>query len=67
MGFVKSFQEITGNARKTSDFYDAEVDVAVDAVMGMMEPMIMVVLCVVVGFMVIAMFMPIFSMGSMVG
>jgi acetoacetate decarboxylase len=25
MGFVKSFQEITGNARKTSDFYDAEI------------------------------------------
>jgi type IV pilus assembly protein PilC len=51
---------------RMSDFYDAEVDVAVDAVMGMMEPMIMVVLCIVVGFMVIAMFMPIFSMGSMV-
>jgi type IV pilus assembly protein PilC len=52
---------------RMSDFYEAEVDVAVDAVMGMMEPMIMVVLCIVVGFIVIAMFLPIFSMGSMVG
>lgn len=51
---------------RMSNFYDAEVDVAVDAVMGMMEPLIMVVLCVVVGFLVVAMFMPMFSMGSMI-
>jgi type IV pilus assembly protein PilC len=52
---------------RMSNFYEAEVDVAVDALMGMMEPLIMVILCVVVGFLVIAMFLPIFSMGSLVG
>ncbi|MCE5301453.1 MAG: type II secretion system F family protein [Spirochaetia bacterium] len=51
---------------RMSDFYDAEVDTAVDALMGMMEPLIMVVLCVVVGYIVIAIFVPMFSMGGLV-
>jgi type IV pilus assembly protein PilC len=52
---------------RMSDFYDSEVDVAVDSIMSMIEPMIMAVLGVVIGGMVIAMFAPMMSMGSMVG
>ena len=51
---------------RMSDFYDAEVDTAVDAIMSMIEPMIMAFLGVVIGFLVIAMFLPMFSMGEMV-
>jgi type IV pilus assembly protein PilC len=52
---------------RMSDFYDSEVDVAVDSIMSMIEPMIMAVLGVVIGGMVIAMFAPMMSMGTMVG
>jgi type IV pilus assembly protein PilC len=51
---------------RMSDFYDAEVDTAVDAIMSMIEPLIMAFLGVVIGFLVIAMFLPMFSMGEMV-
>jgi type IV pilus assembly protein PilC len=49
---------------KIADFYDQEVDDAVDALVSLMEPMMMVVLGVVIGYIVIAMYMPIFAMGS---
>ncbi len=49
---------------KIADFYDAEVDDAVDALTSLMEPMMMVVLGIIVGYIVIAMYMPIFQMGS---
>jgi len=52
---------------KVADFYEAEVDDAVDAMASLMEPMIMVVLGVLIGGLVIAMYMPIFKMGSAVG
>ncbi len=52
---------------RMSDFYDAEVDTAVESIMSMIEPMIMSVLGVVIGYLVIAMFLPMFSMGGMVG
>jgi len=52
---------------RMSNFYDEEVDNAVDSMMAMIEPLIMAFLGVVVGGMVIAMFLPMFSMGSMVG
>jgi type IV pilus assembly protein PilC len=51
---------------RMSDFYDTEVDTAVDAIMSMIEPLIMAFLGVVIGFLVIAMFLPMFSMGEMV-
>jgi type IV pilus assembly protein PilC len=51
---------------RMSDFYDAEVDTAVDSIMSMIEPLIMAFLGVVIGFLVIAMFLPMFSMGEMV-
>ncbi len=52
---------------RMSDFYDAEVDTAVDSIMSMIEPMIMAFLGVVIGGVVIAMFMPMMSMSGMVG
>jgi aldehyde dehydrogenase (NAD+) len=44
----------------------ADVDAAVDAMSSLLEPLIMVVLGVLVGGMVIAMYLPIFKMGSVV-
>ena len=51
---------------KVADFYEAEVDDAVASLSSLMEPMIMVVLGVLIGGMVIAMYLPIFKMGSVV-
>ncbi|MCK9181366.1 MAG: type II secretion system F family protein [Fibrobacteraceae bacterium] len=51
---------------KVSDFFDEEVDAAIDALTSMMEPLIMVFLGGAVGFMMIAMYMPIFSMSDAV-
>lgn len=52
---------------KVATFFEAEVDNAVDAMSSLMEPLIMVVLGVLVGGLVIAMYLPIFKMGSVVG
>lgn len=51
---------------KIADFYEAEVDDAVDALSSLMEPMIMVVLGTLIGGMVVAMYLPIFKMGMVV-
>ncbi len=51
---------------KVADFFEAEVDDAVEALSSLMEPMIMVVLGVLIGGMVIAMYLPIFKMGQAV-
>jgi type IV pilus assembly protein PilC len=51
---------------KVADFFEAEVDDAVEALSSLMEPLIMVVLGTLIGGMVIAMYMPIFKMGSVV-
>ncbi len=51
---------------KVADFYEAEVDDAVEALSSLMEPMIMVVLGTLIGGMVIAMYLPIFKMGQAV-
>jgi len=51
---------------KIADFYDDEVDTAVGALTSMLEPILMVFLGSVVGFVVVAMYMPIFQMGGMV-
>jgi type IV pilus assembly protein PilC len=58
-----SLDEMSG---KVATFYEAEVDNAVDAMSSLMEPMIMVVLGVLVGSLVIAMYLPIFKLGSVV-
>ena len=51
---------------KVADFYEEEVDNAVDAMSSLMEPLIMAVLGVLIGGMVIAMYLPIFKMGQVV-
>ena len=51
---------------KVADFYEAEVDDAVEALSSLMEPVIMAVLGVLIGGMVIAMYLPIFKMGAVV-
>ncbi len=57
---------LDGMLSKVSDFFEQEVDDAVDALSSLMEPMIMVVLGVLIGGMVIAMYLPIFKMGQAV-
>jgi type IV pilus assembly protein PilC len=51
---------------KVSDFFEAEVDDAVASLSSLMEPLIMVVLGVLIGGIVIAMYLPIFKLGSVV-
>jgi len=52
---------------KIAEFYDDEVEVAVAAMTSMLEPMLMVFLGGVVGGMIVAMYLPIFQIGSIVG
>ena len=52
---------------KIADFYDDEVETAVNAMTSMLEPMLMVFLGGVVGGMIVAMYLPIFQIGSIVG
>ncbi|MBM4195961.1 MAG: type II secretion system F family protein [Gammaproteobacteria bacterium] len=51
---------------KVADFYEADVDNAVDAMSSLLEPLIMAILGVLVGGLVIAMYLPIFKMGAVV-
>ncbi len=51
---------------KIADFYDEEVDTAVDGLTALLEPMLMVFLGILVGFIVVAMYLPIFKMGETV-
>lgn len=52
---------------KVADFYEEEVDNAVAALSSLLEPLIMIILGVLIGGLVIAMYMPIFKMGQVVG
>lgn len=52
---------------KVADFYEAEVDDAVEGLSSLMEPIIMVVLGVLIGGLVVAMYLPIFKLGEVVG
>lgn len=51
---------------KIADFYEEEVDSAVDALSSLLEPMIMAILGIIVGGLVVAMYLPIFKLGSVV-
>jgi type IV pilus assembly protein PilC len=51
---------------KVADFFEAEVDDAVEALSSLMEPLIMVVLGTLIGGMVVAMYLPIFKLGAAV-
>ena len=57
---------LDGMLSKVADFFEAEVDDAVEAMSSLMEPVIMVVLGTLIGGMVIAMYLPIFKMGQAV-
>jgi type IV pilus assembly protein PilC len=51
---------------KVADYFEREVDETVDALASLMEPMIMVILGVVIGGIVIAIYLPIFKLGQVV-
>ncbi len=51
---------------KVADYYEAEVDDAVDNLTTLMEPLIMSFLAIVIGGLVIAMYLPVFKMGEVV-
>ena len=55
---------LDGMLGKVADYYEEEVDAAVDGLTSLMEPMIMAVLGVLIGGLVIAMYLPIFKMGD---
>jgi len=52
---------------KIADFYDDEVDQAVASLTSLLEPVMMVFLGTIIGFIVIAMYLPIFKMASVIG
>lgn len=58
---------LDGMLSKVADYYEDEVDNAVDGLTSLMEPIIMSVLGVLVGGLIIAMYLPIFQMGKAVG
>jgi len=53
-------------ASKVADFYEADVDAAVDGLSSLLEPLIMVILGTLVGGLVIAMYLPIFKLGAVI-
>jgi type IV pilus assembly protein PilC len=57
---------LDGMLGKVADFFEEEVDEAVGALSSLMEPLIMVILGVLIGGLVIAMYLPIFKLGSVV-
>ena len=52
---------------KIADFYDQEVDTAVKGLTSMIEPIVIVIMGIVIGSIVIAMFMPMFGLGELAG
>ena len=53
-------------AGKVAEFYELEVDTAVDSLSSLLEPMIMIILGVLIGGLVVAMYLPIFKLGAVV-
>ncbi len=53
-------------AAKIADFYEAEVDAAVDNLSSLLEPAIMAILGILVGGLVVAMYLPIFKLGAVI-
>jgi type IV pilus assembly protein PilC len=58
--------ELDAMLSKLADFFEEEVDRAVEALTAMLEPMMMVFLGTILGFIIVAMYLPIFKMGSLV-
>ncbi len=63
----ESTGNVDGMMSKVADFYDTECEATVAALTSLIEPMLIVFLGVVVGGIVMAMFLPIFQMGSVIG
>lgn len=51
---------------KVADIYDAEVENAVDAMLSLLEPLIIIVLGGIIGFIVVALYLPIFTLGDQI-
>jgi type IV pilus assembly protein PilC len=51
---------------KVADFYEAEVDAAVDNLSSLLEPAIMAILGILIGGLVVAMYLPIFKLGAVI-
>ncbi|MEF3192927.1 MAG: type II secretion system F family protein [Halothiobacillaceae bacterium] len=66
VGIGEETGELDKMLGKVADIYEEEVDNMVDAMSSLMEPMIMAFLGIVVGGLVIAMYLPIFKLGSVV-
>jgi type IV pilus assembly protein PilC len=58
---------IDGMLVKVADFYDGEIDTLVAALTSLMEPLLICFLGIVIGGIVMAMFLPIFQLSSVVG
>lgn len=58
---------VDGMLTKVSDFYDAEIETVVESLTQLMEPIMIVVLGSIIGFIVMAMFLPIFNLASVMG
>ena len=52
---------------KVADHYETEVDAAIDNLTSLLEPMIMSFLGIVVGGLMVAMYLPIFTLGNVIG
>ena len=52
---------------KAAEFYEEDVDTAVSQLSSLMEPIIMVVLGLIVGVILVAMYLPLFNIGNAVG
>jgi len=59
--------DLSGMLKKVSEFYQEEVDAAVEALTSVIEPIMIVILAVIIGGMLIAMYLPMFDMVGMVG
>ncbi len=57
---------LDGMLRKAAEFHEAEVDAAVASLSSLLEPLIMVVMGTLIGGLVIAMYLPIFQLGSVI-
>ncbi len=67
IGVGESTGSLDAMLNKIADFYDEEVDATVGALTSLLEPLMMVVLGVVIGGMMVAMYLPIFKMATVVG
>jgi len=58
-----SLDEMLNNV---ADFYEAEVDEAVKGISSLIEPIVIVLIAVIIGFILVAMYLPIFQLGNVV-